>query len=157
MDTTAIDDHHHLFAGVAKDDHDLMEIWPEFVGIKMGHDFIEDARRAVLDRSHDTEQDPVGETAPGAILLPALAFEPFFAFDLAGAQRTGGQPIALGAPPPPPAGQGKAPDQGLILLEEDDLPLPCPVLQGGKFELGIGQVRRSGRTGSRAGPCPQGP
>jgi hypothetical protein len=43
MDATTIDDQHDFFAGFAKDAHDLMEILPEFVGIKMGHDLIEDA------------------------------------------------------------------------------------------------------------------
>ena len=90
MDTTAVDDHHPLFAGVAKDGHDLRDIVLECLCIKIGRDFREEAQRAVLDSPHDTEQDPGGATAPGAILLPTLAFAHVFAFDLAGAERMGG-------------------------------------------------------------------
>jgi len=44
MDAAAIDDHHDLFARFPKDMHDLMEILAQLLGIKMGHDLIEDFR-----------------------------------------------------------------------------------------------------------------
>jgi hypothetical protein len=36
-----------------------------------------------LDRANDAEQHAAGDTAPRTILQPRLAFEAFFAFDLA--------------------------------------------------------------------------
>ena len=75
MDPAAIDDHHDLFAGFAEGRHHLMEILAQLLGIKVRHDFIEDFRGAILDRPDDTEQHAAGDTAPGAILHPRLAFE----------------------------------------------------------------------------------
>src|SRR5215213_232300 len=89
MDATVIDDHDDLFAGFAKDSHDLMEILTEFLGVKMRHNLIEDTRRAILDRPDHTEQDAAGEAAPGAIRRPRLALEAFFAFAVALAQGPG--------------------------------------------------------------------
>ena len=82
MDAAAIDDHHDLFASFTKDMHDLMEILAQLLGIKMGHDLIEDTRRAILDSPDNAEQDTAGDATPGAILGPRLAFERFFPFDL---------------------------------------------------------------------------
>jgi hypothetical protein len=118
-----------------------MNILAEFLGIKMGDDCIEDARGAVLDGANHAEQDPVGDATPRAVLRPCLAFERLFVFDLAGTQGACGQARALGAAPPSPTGQGKPPQQGLIFIEEDDLALTCPILQGGPFEMRIGQIR----------------
>ena len=42
VDATAVDDHDHRFAGVAKERHDLMDILAKPLGIKMGDDFLED-------------------------------------------------------------------------------------------------------------------
>ena len=55
VDPAAIDDHDNLFAGFAEDRHHLMEILAQLLGIKVGHDFIEDARRPILDSAKDTE------------------------------------------------------------------------------------------------------
>src|SRR5919201_2359799 len=107
MDPTAIDDHHDLFACFAKGGHHLMDILTEFLGIEVGHDFIEDFRGAILDGADDAEQHPAGDAAPGAILPPRLAFERFLAFDLALAQGTYREASALGRVPPAGAGQGK--------------------------------------------------
>jgi hypothetical protein len=46
------------------------------------HNFVEDFGGALLDRPHDTEQHPAGDTAPGAITDPGLAFEGFVTCDL---------------------------------------------------------------------------
>ena len=40
MDAAAIDDHHDLFPSFAESCHHLMEILAQFLGIKMGDDFI---------------------------------------------------------------------------------------------------------------------
>ena len=82
MDPATIDDHHDLFPGFAEGRHDLMEILAQLLGIKMGHDLIEDTRRAILDSPDNAEQDTAGDATPGAILGPRLAFERFFPFDL---------------------------------------------------------------------------
>jgi hypothetical protein len=82
MDPAAIDDHHDLFASFAEGCHHLMEILTQLLGIKVGHDFIEDFGRAVLDRPQDTEQHAAGDAAPRARVPPGLAFERFFPVDL---------------------------------------------------------------------------
>jgi len=55
MDPAPIDDHHDLFPGFAEDRHDLMEILTQLLGIKMGHDLIENCGGPILDRADDTE------------------------------------------------------------------------------------------------------
>jgi hypothetical protein len=138
VDATAIDPPHPLFLGSAKGVHHLVDLLTEFVGIKMGHDFIEDARRAVLHGPNDIEQHPAGDAAPAAIPLPGLAFEALLGVDLALAQRAGGQAVALAASPPAAPRQGKAPQHGLLLVEQHDFALARPILQGLEFEAAIG-------------------
>ncbi len=87
MDPAAIDNHHDLFVCFAEGRHHLREIWAQLLGIKVRHDFREDCGGAILDRPNDTEQHAAGDTAPGAIPHPRLAFEGFVAFDLTLAQR----------------------------------------------------------------------
>jgi hypothetical protein len=131
--------HHDLFSAWAKDVHDLVDVLAEFQGIKMGHDFIEDAAGTILHGANDVEQDPARDVAPGAIGLSGLAFESFLAFDLAWIQGTYGQAIGLGPSPPAAPGQGKAPSHGLILVEQDDLVATCPLFEGGQVETGQGE------------------
>jgi len=40
VDPTAISDHEDLLLGFAKGGHHLMDVLAQFLGIKMGHDFI---------------------------------------------------------------------------------------------------------------------
>jgi hypothetical protein len=42
MDATAVDNHHNLFPGVAKERHQLMDILTKPFRIKMGDDLVED-------------------------------------------------------------------------------------------------------------------
>ncbi len=100
MDATAIGHHHHVFPGVTKDAHHLMDVLAKFLRIEMRHDFVEDAGGAILHGANDIEQDPTGDVTPGAILLPRSAFESLLVFDLAWTQGTCRQAIALGASPP---------------------------------------------------------
>src|SRR5919199_6056137 len=58
MDATAVGHHDHLFAGMAKDGHHLMDVLAQSLRINMGHDLIEDVRGPILDGSYDTEQHP---------------------------------------------------------------------------------------------------
>jgi hypothetical protein len=140
MDTAAIDDHHDLFAGFAEGRHHLMDILAQLLGIKVRHDFIEDFGGTILDRPNDTEQHPAGDTAPGAILQPRLAFEGFVAFDLTLTQGAGGEARTLCFAPPARAGQGKAPQDRFVFIEQNDLATTSPVLQGGEVDRARGEV-----------------
>jgi len=121
MDPAAIDDHHDLFVRFAEGRHHLMQILTELLGIEVRHDFIEDFGGAILDRANDAEQHATGDAAPGTILHPRLAFEGLLAFDLALAQGAGREAIALGSAPPARPGQGKAPEDRFVLIEQNDL------------------------------------
>ena len=82
VDPAPIDDHDHLFPNFAEGRHHLMDILAEFLGIKMGHDFIEDFGGAVLHGADNREQHATGDAAPGAIAEPRLALKALVAFDL---------------------------------------------------------------------------
>jgi hypothetical protein len=140
MDTAAIDDHHDLFPGFAEDRHHLMDILASLLGINVGHDCIEDFGRAILDGANDAEPHAAGDTAPRAIAYPRLAFERLFMADLTLAQWTRGEAIPPGAAPPAQPGQGKAPEDGFIFVEQNDLAPASPILQGSEFERGISEV-----------------
>jgi hypothetical protein len=140
MDPAAIDDHHDLFAGFTEDRHHLMDILTQLLGIKVGHDFIEDFGGPILDGANDAEQHAAGDAAPGAILPPRLAFAGFLAFDLALAQWPYREASTLGGVPPARAGQGKAPQDGFVCIEQNDLPTASLVLEGSKFQSPISEV-----------------
>src|SRR5262245_19573951 len=72
------------------------------------------------------------------------AFEGFIAFDLTRAQGTGGQTRALGCAPPAGAGQGKAPEDRFVFIEQNDLAPTCPVLEGRKVDRTRGEVGGGG-------------
>ena len=90
-----------------------------------------------MDRTNDVEQHPTGETTPRTILQPRLAFEAFFAFDVALAQGTYREASALGCAPPARAEQSKAPQDRFVCIEQNDLPTARLVLEGGKFKRTI--------------------
>jgi hypothetical protein len=140
MDATALGHHHHGFPGVTKDAHHLVDVLAKFLRIEMRHDFVEDAGGAVRHGANDIEQDPAGDATPGAVLLPRLAFESLLVFDLIWTQGTGRQAIALGAAPPARPEQGKAPQDGLIFIEENDLAPAGPILQSGQCETSTSQI-----------------
>ena len=144
MDTAAIDDHHDVFAGFAEGCHHLMDVLAQFLGVKMGHNFIEDFGSPVLDGPNDAESYPAGETAPRAIRQPRLAFEAFFPFDLALAQWPGREARALGFAPPAGAGQSEAPQDCFIFIEQNDLAPTRAVLQGSEVDRVRGEVGRGG-------------
>ena len=145
MNPAAIDDHHDLFASFAEGGHHLMDILAQLLGIKMRHDFIEDFRGAILDGADDTEQHAAGDATPRAVLPPRLPFEDFLRCLiwpwLSG--RVGRRYRWARAPPAQP-GQGKAPHDRFVFIEQDDLTSTCPVLQGGEFERAIGESSRGG-------------
>jgi len=144
MDPAAIDDHHDLFARFAEDGHHLMDILPQLLGIKVGHDFIEDFGGPILDRTNDAEQHPTGDAAPGTILHPCLAFAGLLTFDLTLAQGTYREADALGGAPPARAGEGKAPQDGFVFIEQNDLATMGLVLQGGEFERAVSEISWGG-------------
>jgi hypothetical protein len=144
VDPAAIDDHHNLFAGGAEGSHHLVDILAQLLGIKVRDDFIKDFGSAVLDRAQHTEQHAARDTAPGAIAPPRLAFETFVALDLALAQGTGGETRSLRTAPPAQPGEGKAPQDGFIFIEQNDLTPARPILQGSEVDGARGEVGWSG-------------
>ena len=144
MDATAIGYHYHVFPRVTKDAHHLMDVLTKVLRIEMRHDFVEDAGGAILHSANDIEQDPAGDTTPGAGLLPRLAFESLLVFDLAWTQGTCRQAIALGASPPACPEHGKAPQDGVIFIEENDLAPTGPILKSSQFETSKSQISRIG-------------
>jgi len=95
----------------------LMEILTQLLGLKVRHNFIEDFGGAILNGANDTEQHATGDTAPGVIAFPCLAFQGFSLFDLARTQGTCPQAIALGTAPPALPGERKAPEDRFVLVE----------------------------------------
>jgi hypothetical protein len=144
MDTTAVTTHDDLFACFAKDTHALMEILASRLGVTVGDNCREDFRRPILDGTEDTPQHAAGDPAPRAILHPGLTFETFVACDLTLAQRTGGETRPLGAAPPAPPGEGKAPQDGFIFVKHNDLTPACPILQGSEVDGAVGEVGGGG-------------
>jgi hypothetical protein len=60
MSPAVIDDPHDLWADFAEGSHHLMEILAPLLGIKAGHNFIEDFRGAILDRPITLSNTPRG-------------------------------------------------------------------------------------------------
>lgn len=134
VDATAVGYHDHLFASVAKDGHHLMDVLAKPLRLKMGHDLVEDFGGAILDGADDAEQHPAGDPAPGMIADPRVAFEALFAFDLTLGQWARGEAGALRFAPPASPGEGKAPQNSFICIQQNDLAPVGLVLQGGEFE-----------------------
>ena len=63
---------------------------------------------------------------------PRLAFKALVAFQLTLAQWTHREARALGGAPPARAGQGKAPENRFVFIEQNDLATPCSILQVGE-------------------------
>ena len=140
MHPAAVNDHHDVCAGFAERRHDLMEIVAQLLGIKVGHDFREDFRGPILDRADDAQSYTAGDATPRAILQPRVAFEGLLAFDLALAQGADGEAHARCFAPPARAGQGKAPQDRFVLIEQNDLPTARLVLEGGQFKSTISEI-----------------
>ena len=117
VDAAPVDDHDDLFAGFAERGHHLVDILAQLLGIKVGNDFIEDLRGAILDGADDAEQHAAGDATPGAILHPRMAFAGLLVCDLALAQGTYWEADALGGAPPAHTGQGKTPQDGFVFVE----------------------------------------
>ena len=63
----ASDDQHDLGAGLAEDRHDLGQIWPPLLSLKVRHTLREDCGGVILDRPQDAAQPTAGDPTPGAI------------------------------------------------------------------------------------------
>ena len=114
------------------------------LGIKMWDDLIKDFGCPILDGAQHAEPHTAGDAAPGAILHPRLAFEGLLAFDLALAQWTYWEASALGGAPPAGTGEGKAPQDGFVFIEHNDLATTSLVLKGGEFERAVSEISRGG-------------
>ena len=144
MAPAPVDHHHNFFRSFAEGCHDLMHILAQFLGIKVGHNFIKDFRGTILDCPNDTQQDAAGDPAPGAMAYPCLAFAGLLAFDLTLGQRARREAVALGFAPPARPGQRKAPQDGFVCIEQNDLATARLVLEGSQFERAIGESSRGG-------------
>jgi hypothetical protein len=145
MDPAPIDDHHDLLLGFAEGRHHLMHIWAQLLGIKVGDDCREDFGGAILDGAHDAEQHPTGDAAPGAITSPSWPFEGLLTFDLTLAQRTRREASTLHCAPPACTGQGKAPQDGCVFIEHNNLTTARLVLERSECDRAIGESSRGGR------------
>ena len=145
VDATAVGHHDHLFAGVAKEGHHLMDILTEPLRITLRDDLIKDFRGPILDGTNDAEQHAAGHATPTPIAYPRLTFESLVAFDLAGPQRPSWQAIPLGfAVPPACPGEGETPQGRFIFIEHNDLATPGAGLQGGQVKRRPRQLSGSG-------------
>ena len=142
MDPTPIDYHHNLFLGFPEGRHHLVDILAQLLRIKVRDDFIEDFGGTVLHRPNDTEQHPAGDPAPGARADPRLAFARFVTFDLTLAHRACGQTRTLRCMPPARPGQGKAPQDRFVFIEQNDLAPARLVFKSREFERAIGEISR---------------
>src|SRR5262249_52383684 len=114
------------------------------VGMRGGDDFIGGVRGPILEWGDDGQQDATGDATPRAIADPRLAFERLLAVDLTLAQRAEREARALGGAPPARAQQGKAPQDGFVCIEQNDLAPARLVLEGGKFECAVSEISRGG-------------
>src|SRR5712692_5147776 len=144
MDPAAIDDHHDLFVGFTKGRHHLMEILAQLLGIKMRHGLIEHFGGPILDRTNNAEQHATGDTAPGAIASPRLAFAGLLTFDLTLAQRACREARTLRFAPPAHAGQRQAPEDRFVFIEQNDRATASLVLEGGECERAVSEISWGG-------------
>jgi hypothetical protein len=70
LEPTAIDDPDDVCAGLAAGRHDVMEIVASFLSLKVGHDWREDVRGALLDGADDAAPHTAGDATPRAGLPP---------------------------------------------------------------------------------------
>ena len=110
----------------------------------MGDDLVEDFGGPILDGAKDAQQDPTGDTAPGAILHPRLAFAGLLTFDLTLGQGTNREADALGGVPPARAGEGKAPQEGFICIEQNNLAPARLVLEARECKRAVGEISGGG-------------
>ena len=110
----------------------------------MGNNLIEDFGGPILDGTNDAEQHPTGDAAPGTILHPCLAFAGLLTFDLTLAQGTYREADALGGAPPACAGQGKAPQDSFIGIEQNNLAPARLVLEGRECKRAVGEISGGG-------------
>jgi hypothetical protein len=154
VDAAAVDDHHDLCAGCAEGGHHVMEIVAQLLGVTMRDDLREDFGCPILHGANHAQQHTAGDAAPGALLQPRLAFAGLLAFALALAQWPYREASALGCAPPASAGQGKAPQDGVVFREHNDLPtaslgLECRKCQRTRSEgSGVGIQAPGGTLGA---------
>ena len=149
VDATAVNDHHDLFPGMAKERHHLLDRVAQPLGITLGDDCREDFRGAILDGADNAEQSPTGHTAPTPVGPPRLTFEHLCAFNVAGTEGADGEAKTLGgAAPPARSRERKTPDNGFIFIQQNNLAPLGTVLQSGQFARRPRQVSRVGSEAS---------
>jgi hypothetical protein len=134
MHPTVIDDHHDLLVSLATSSHHLLDVLAPCLGVKMGHDCVEDRGGALLDRAHDAAPHPADDTAPGALRQPRLAFAGLLAFAVALASWAYREAPAQRFAPPTCTGEDKAPHEGFLCIEPNDCTSTSPGCEGGEGE-----------------------
>ena len=76
------------------------------------------------------------------MLLPSLSLAVLLWIDLMTRQRVKGQAIALIFVPPAGSWQGKAPNDGFIFVEQDEVALLCLLVKVGQLDAGLSQFMR---------------
>ena len=77
------------------------------------------------------------------IAAPEVSFESLLTLNLTPSEGARGQAVALGpSAPPAGAGEGKAPQDRFVGIEQDDLAAPRLVLERCQFDRGIREGRR---------------
>jgi len=145
VNATAVDDHDHGCAGVAKKRHAGMALWTTPLGIKGGDALREDFRGAIWDGPQHAAPHAPGHPPPGALAYPCLTFEGLLASERTRAQRAYGPARARHFGPPAGVGEGQAPQEGCVRLEQDAL---VPARLGREGREGA-RGRREGRRGGR--------
>ena len=96
VDATAVNDHHDLCPGMAKERHHLLDRVAQPLGITLGDDCREDFRGAIVDGADNAEQSPTGHTAPTPVGPPRVTFAHLCAFNVAGTEGADGEAKTLG-------------------------------------------------------------
>jgi hypothetical protein len=142
MEATAIHHHDTLFPRAAKERQHLVDIVATPRSLTMGNDLKEAFRRPIVDGPKDAPQHTTGHAAPTPIAPPALALEGLRAFALAPAQWASRPALPLSFPPPAGPGEGKAPQDCFLSIEQDHLAPTGTVCERCEVERGVGQVGR---------------
>jgi hypothetical protein len=149
VDATAVNDHHDLCPGMAKERHHLLDRVAQPLGITLGDDCREDFRGAIVDGADNAEQSPTGHTAPTPVGPPRLTFEHLCAFNVAGTEGADGEAKTLGgAAPPARPRERKPPDKGFIFIQQNNRAPLGAGLQSGQCARRPRQVSRVGSEAS---------
>src|SRR5262249_57041754 len=114
-----------------------MDILTQRLRINMGDDCREDFGGTLRPRTEDRERHATRDAASGAVAPPRLAVQGLLPFALAGGERTRGQACAQRFAPPACPGQGTAPQDRFVFLEQTDRATARAICKESREMLGI--------------------